>query len=157
MASKGKLTAALFEEQYGKLVSEDFSWYHSARTLRVALSQRKPPILVTDGMLKVWFAKYRSPISQSVSMESKSEFAVVGAATPGVSMKRPAATMSVLDDVSSSIRKRGASYRSKVIKWSPFVNSTFATRYDQAGIVASGKFSGGSVSPVNDAEVVFDC
>jgi hypothetical protein len=59
MAPKGKLTAALFEERYGNLVSEHFAQYTTARTLRVALSERQPPIIVTDGMLKIWFAKFR--------------------------------------------------------------------------------------------------
>ena len=47
MAPKGILTAAVFEERYGKLVSEHFAQYTTAYTLRVALSQRKPPIVVT--------------------------------------------------------------------------------------------------------------
>ena len=56
MAPKVKLTAALFHERYGNLVSENFAQYTTAHTLRVALSQRSPPIIVTDGMLKIWFA-----------------------------------------------------------------------------------------------------
>ena len=55
MAPKAKLTAAVFQERYGDLVSEHFSQYTTARTLRVALSDRKPPIIVTDGMLKMWY------------------------------------------------------------------------------------------------------
>ena len=51
MAPKKKLTAALFQELYGNLVSEQFAEYTTARTLRIALSHRKPPIIVTDGML----------------------------------------------------------------------------------------------------------
>ena len=51
MAPKGKLTAALFHERYGDLVSEHFAQHTTAYTLRIALSQRKPPIIVTDGML----------------------------------------------------------------------------------------------------------
>ena len=71
-APKVKLTAALFHELYGNLVSEHFAEYTTARTLRVALSQRKPPIIVTDGMLKIWFAKFRLP-SDAVTVSSAEE------------------------------------------------------------------------------------
>ena len=72
MAPKNKLTAALFHERYGNLVSEHFAQYTTARTLRVALSQREPPIIVTDGMLKIWFAKFRLP-SDAVTVSSAEE------------------------------------------------------------------------------------
>ena len=55
-----KLTAVVFQERYGDLVSELFSQYTTARTLRVALSERKPPIIVTDGMLKMWYHGFHS-------------------------------------------------------------------------------------------------
>ena len=63
MAPKVKLTAALFQERYGDLVSEHFSQYTTAHTLRVALSERKPPIIVTDGMLKMWYHGFHSASS----------------------------------------------------------------------------------------------
>ena len=72
MAPKVKLTAALFQERYGNLVSEQFARYTTARTLRVALSERKPPIIVTDGMLKIWFANFRLP-SDAVTVSSAEE------------------------------------------------------------------------------------
>ena len=72
MPPQGKLTAALFQEQYGNLVSEHFAQYTTARTLRVALSQRKPPIIVTDGMLKTWFASFRVS-SDAVTVSSADE------------------------------------------------------------------------------------
>ena len=72
MAPKMKLTAALFHERYGELVSEHFAQHTTAYTLRIALSQRRPPIIVTDGMLKLWFAKYRVP-SDAVTVESVEE------------------------------------------------------------------------------------
>ena len=72
MAPKVKLTAALFHERYGELVSEHFAQHTTAYTLRIALSQRKPPIIVTDGVLKLWFAKYRSP-SDAVTVSSAEE------------------------------------------------------------------------------------
>ena len=55
-----KLTAEFFQERYGDLVSEHFSQYTTAHTLRVALSERKPPIIVTDGMLKMWYHGFHS-------------------------------------------------------------------------------------------------
>ena len=72
MAPKVKLTAALFHERYGDLVSEHFAQHTTAYTLRIALSQRKPPIIVTDGMLKIWFDKYRLP-SDAVTVSSAEE------------------------------------------------------------------------------------
>ena len=72
MAPKGKLTAALFQEWYGNLVSEHFGQYTTARTLRVALAERQPPIIVTDGMLKLWFEKFRLP-SDAVTVSSAEE------------------------------------------------------------------------------------
>ena len=60
MAPKYKLTAACFQEKYGHVVSEHFAQYTTAHTLRVALAARKPPITVTDGMLKVWFHGFHS-------------------------------------------------------------------------------------------------
>ena len=72
MAPKVKLTAALFQERYGNLVSEHFAQYTTAHTLRVALSERKPPIIVTDGMLKMWFANFRLP-SDAVTVSSAEE------------------------------------------------------------------------------------
>ena len=72
MAPKEKLTAALFHARYGNLVSEHFAQHTTAHTLRIALSQRKPPIVVTDGMLKLWFAKYRLP-DDAVTVDSLEE------------------------------------------------------------------------------------
>ena len=56
-----KLTADAFESQYGKLVTREYSQCGTARVLNNALKARKPPILVSDAMLKVWFGKYRLP------------------------------------------------------------------------------------------------
>ena len=55
MAPKSKLTAAGFQEKYGDLVSEHFAQYTTAHSLRVALAARRPPIVVSDGMLKMWY------------------------------------------------------------------------------------------------------
>ena len=72
MAPKVKLTAAPFHERYGNLVSEHFAQHTTAYTLRIALSQRQPPIIVTDGMLKIRFAKFRLP-SDAVTVSSAEE------------------------------------------------------------------------------------
>ena len=54
------------------LVAEHFAQYTTARTLHVALSERKPPIIVADGMLKIWFAKFSLP-SDAVTVSSAEE------------------------------------------------------------------------------------
>ena len=72
MAPKQKVTAALFHERYGNFASEHFAQHTTAYTLRIALSQRKPPIIVSDGMLKLWFARYRLP-SDAVTVSSADE------------------------------------------------------------------------------------
>ena len=53
MAPKAKLTAALFQERYGDLVSREHADGATAYTLRVALGKRTPPIVVSDGLLKL--------------------------------------------------------------------------------------------------------
>ena len=72
MAPKVKLTAAQFHERCGHLVPGHFAQYTTAHTLRVALSQRNPPIIVTDGMLKIRFAKFCLP-SDAVTVSSAEE------------------------------------------------------------------------------------
>ena len=88
MAPKKKLTAALFQERYGNLVSEHFAQYTTARTLRIALSERKPPIIVTDGMLKIWFAKYRDAVTVSSAEELHNRY---GDILPALAAQNPAA------------------------------------------------------------------
>ena len=90
-APKVKLTAALFHELYGNLVSEHCAEYTTARTLRVALSQRKPPTIVTDGMLKIWFAKLRLP-SDAVTVSSAEELhRKYGDLLPALAVQNPTA------------------------------------------------------------------
>ena len=89
MAPKVNLTAALFHERYGDLVSEHFAQHTTARTLRIALSQHKPPIIVTDGMLKIWFAKYRLPedavtVSSAVDLHTR-----YGEVLPAIAVQNP--------------------------------------------------------------------
>ena len=68
MAPMVKLTAAQFHERYGHFVSGHFAQYTTAHTLRVALSEREPLIIATDGML----AKFRLP-SDAVIVSSAEE------------------------------------------------------------------------------------
>ena len=56
-----KLTADSFEEKYGALVREQYYELRSARLLKNALAARKPAILVSDALLKVWFLKAGMP------------------------------------------------------------------------------------------------
>ena len=58
-----KLTAAEFQERYGDLVAREYSEYDTARTLQRALGVRKPPIVVSEAMLKVWFQTQRMPVN----------------------------------------------------------------------------------------------
>ena len=91
MAPKEKLTAALFHEWYGNFVSEHFAQHTTAYNLRIALSQRKPPIIVTDGMFKLWFAKYRLP-SDAVTVSSPEELhRMYGDVLPAFAAQNPTA------------------------------------------------------------------
>ena len=91
MAPKMKLTAALFHERYGEFVSEHFAQHTTAYTLRIALSQRKPPSIVTDGVLKLWFAKYRLP-SDAVTVSSADELHTrYGDVLPALAAQNPTA------------------------------------------------------------------
>ena len=91
MPPKGKLTAANFQERYGALVSQHFAEYTTARTLRVALAKRNPPIVVTDGMLKVWFANFRLP-TDAVKVSSAEELhSKYGDILPALAVQNPTA------------------------------------------------------------------
>ena len=62
MAPKSvRLTAVEFQERYGELVAQEYSECQTARTLQVALGKRRPPIVVSEAMLKIWFANQRIP------------------------------------------------------------------------------------------------
>ena len=74
MAPKSNLTAAVFQERYGELVSREYAQYTTAYKLRVALEQRRPPIKVSDGMLKVWLANTRMP-ADALQVSSAQELA----------------------------------------------------------------------------------
>ena len=74
MAPKSKLNAAVFQERHGELVSREYAEYTTPRTLRVALAKRKPPISVTDSMLKIWFGNNRMP-ADALQVSSAQELA----------------------------------------------------------------------------------
>ena len=57
-SSMAKSTADKFEEQYGNLVREQYAHCGTARVLGNALKTRRPPICITDGVLKQRFKKY---------------------------------------------------------------------------------------------------
>ena len=61
MAPKAKLTAAVFQQKYADLVSLEYTHCKTAYTLQAALSQRKPPITVSESMLKFWMNNHRLP------------------------------------------------------------------------------------------------
>ena len=69
MAPKSKITASVFQERYGNLVSREFSEMDTPYKLMKALAARKPPINVTMGMLKDWFTSQRIP-SDAVQVSS---------------------------------------------------------------------------------------
>ena len=73
------MTSDVFEEQYGDLVRRDFSEYTTAHTLRIALEKRRPPIRVSDAVLKLWLAKTGLPegaVKVSSSDEPEEQYVV---------------------------------------------------------------------------------
>ena len=50
-----------FETRYGDLVAREFPDFTTAYTLKRALASRVPPIIISEGILKNWFDKYRLP------------------------------------------------------------------------------------------------
>ena len=70
------MTAAEFQAKYGEMVSVQYPHCTTARTLKNALAAREYPIIVTDGMLKVWFHSFRVPpgavvVSSAAELDSK--------------------------------------------------------------------------------------
>ena len=64
MAPKVKYHAANaedFETRFGDLVAREFPDFTSAYTLQRALASRRPPIIISEGILKTWFDNYRLP------------------------------------------------------------------------------------------------
>ena len=55
-----ELTAAQFEEIYGDLVRSEYPDVIPERTLSNVLVAREPPVIVPDGVLRVWLRKYKS-------------------------------------------------------------------------------------------------
>ena len=84
MAPKVKLTAAQFHERYGHLVPGHFAQYTTAHTLRVALSEREPLIIATDGML----AKFRLPSDAVIVSSAEEHHRRYGEILPGLAAHR---------------------------------------------------------------------
>ena len=57
----GKMTAASFEARYGAIARQEFPHCTTVYMLRKALAKRRPPVYVTDAMLKVWFQNFSRP------------------------------------------------------------------------------------------------
>ena len=56
-----KLTAVVFQERYAELVAREYGTCTTAYRPKGALEARRPPIKVSQTLLKVWFGKYRLP------------------------------------------------------------------------------------------------
>ena len=54
------ITAADFEEIYGDLVRSEYFDVIREHALSNVLVAREPPVIVPDGVLRVWFRKYKS-------------------------------------------------------------------------------------------------
>ena len=65
-------TAADFDEKYGKMAREEYGHCKSAYKLSAALATRRPPIVATQGMLKVWFQNLSRP-AEAIQVSSQEE------------------------------------------------------------------------------------
>ncbi len=77
MAPKCKMTALVFQERYGALVEREYGHCTNHRTPKVALAVRKPPIIVSDGLLRVWFEHNRVPsdaVQVSIAAELQDQY-----------------------------------------------------------------------------------
>jgi len=57
-----RITAADFEEVYGTMTRAEYPEYTRERALSNVLAQREPPVIVPDGVLRLWLQKYKSPV-----------------------------------------------------------------------------------------------
>ena len=55
------MTAAEFEDVYGELTRSEYPDIHRERALSNVLAAREPPVIVPDGVLRVWLKKYKTP------------------------------------------------------------------------------------------------
>ena len=53
------ITAAEFEEIYGVLTRSEYPEFTRERALSKVLARREPPVIVSDGVLRVWLNKYK--------------------------------------------------------------------------------------------------
>ena len=58
--SMAELTAAQFEQSYGDLVRSEYPDVIRERALSNVLVAREPPVIVPDGVLRVWLRKHKS-------------------------------------------------------------------------------------------------
>ena len=58
--SMAELTAAEFEEIYGDIVRSEYSDVIRERALSNVLAAREPPVIVPEGVLRVWLRKFKS-------------------------------------------------------------------------------------------------
>ena len=61
------ITAAEFEEVYGALARAEYPEYTRERALSKVLSRRQPPVIVPDGVLRVWLKRYKPSDAVTVS------------------------------------------------------------------------------------------
>ena len=54
------ITAAEFEEIYGVLTRSEYPEFTRERALSKVLARREPPVIVSDGVLRVWLKKYKT-------------------------------------------------------------------------------------------------
>ena len=57
----GRMTADVFEDKYGDLVRREFSQYTTAHRLQKVLAQRREPLNIPVGVLKLWLVKTGLP------------------------------------------------------------------------------------------------
>ena len=62
-----RITAADFEEVYGAMTRSEYPEYSRERALSKVLTRKEPPIIVSDGVLRVWLAKYEASDAVIVS------------------------------------------------------------------------------------------
>ena len=73
------LNADTFEQKYGALVRREYGDISTAYLLDKALCKQKPPVCMTQGLLKQWFLKYASKrtsasaVATAISISSRNE------------------------------------------------------------------------------------
>jgi hypothetical protein len=68
------ITAAEFEKIYGALTRSEYGQYTRERALGNVLLQREPPIIVNEGVLRVWLQKYKHSVIVSSMAALQEEY-----------------------------------------------------------------------------------